>query len=460
MGVPVEQPKKDPQKELDIALTELEERVDRLRTLYEQYFMGFEKTEPNVQRKDVDRRFTVLRKTQIRNTAQRYRFNVISQKFNTYSMYWARICRQIEEGTYKRHVQKAARRFGATPASTREADLSIDIDLTDFEDFEADDLEAALAEANAAAEAYAREDGTDTVRPPEPPSQPAPSVRPQTGVQQTLEPAAAARPGVADSDTPPAQHGPALRTARPAPLPAGAKPRIVVRRRDPNAPPAESSRGLPAASASAPSSPAASESSRRLPAAAASPAPASSRRLPAAAPAAESSRRLPAAAPSAPLSVRGLPAAPPSSASPPDSVRQVPPAPAAPESARRMPLPSAPGSGRPIPAAPASAPDAVRRPGIAPAPGARSAPGAPATRSASPGAPQVQPRAASTAGAGSSPAAGAPGKLAGGAPPRGLVEPSIGVGPSSRPSLPPDSDQPRPSRRPPPPLPSQLKKNG
>ena len=116
----MEQPKsKDPQKELEIALSELEERVDRLRASYEQYFMGYEKIEPGVQRKDVDRRFTVLRKQQIRNTALRFRFNVITQKFNTYSMYWTRVCRQIEEGTYKRHVAKAARRFGRPNAPAR-----------------------------------------------------------------------------------------------------------------------------------------------------------------------------------------------------------------------------------------------------------------------------------------------------------------------------------------------------
>ncbi|MDF2697306.1 MAG: hypothetical protein K0S65_5689, partial [Labilithrix sp.] len=79
----MEQPKsKDPQKELEIALAELEERVDRLRASYEQYFMGYEKIEPGVQRKDVDRRFTLLRKQQIRNTALRFRFNVVTQKFN------------------------------------------------------------------------------------------------------------------------------------------------------------------------------------------------------------------------------------------------------------------------------------------------------------------------------------------------------------------------------------------
>ena len=43
-------------EELDVLLEELENRLERLRALYEQYFLGFEKIEPAVARKDVDRR--------------------------------------------------------------------------------------------------------------------------------------------------------------------------------------------------------------------------------------------------------------------------------------------------------------------------------------------------------------------------------------------------------------------
>ena len=55
--------------EIEKLVGELEIAVDRLRSLYEQYFMGIEKLEPTVPRKDVDRRIQVLRKEQIRNTA-------------------------------------------------------------------------------------------------------------------------------------------------------------------------------------------------------------------------------------------------------------------------------------------------------------------------------------------------------------------------------------------------------
>lgn len=138
-------------QEQEVHITELETRVDRLRVLYEQYFLGFEKLEPTVPRKDVERRFAVLRKEQIRNTALRFRFNVVTQKYNTYTTYWIRICRQIEDGTYRRHLQRAKQRFQSIPPSAQTAaaktegapeptsrtsstnELSFDFDELDFD---------------------------------------------------------------------------------------------------------------------------------------------------------------------------------------------------------------------------------------------------------------------------------------------------------------------------------------
>jgi hypothetical protein len=97
--------------EIETLVGELETRVDRLRALYEQYFMGIEKMAPSVPHKDVERRIQVLRKEQIRNTAVRFRFQMIIQRYNTYQTHWQRVCRQIEEGTYKRDMLRAQRRF-------------------------------------------------------------------------------------------------------------------------------------------------------------------------------------------------------------------------------------------------------------------------------------------------------------------------------------------------------------
>jgi hypothetical protein len=99
-------------EELDIALEELETRLERLRALYEQYFMGFEKIEPAVARKDVDRRIYVLRREKIRNTGKRFKLQTIIMRYNTFQQYWQRICREIENGTYKRHLARAERIMG------------------------------------------------------------------------------------------------------------------------------------------------------------------------------------------------------------------------------------------------------------------------------------------------------------------------------------------------------------
>jgi hypothetical protein len=95
--------------ELEVALEELESRLERLRALYEQYFMGIERIEPQIPRKDVDRRIYVLRREKIRNTAKRFKLQTIISRYNTFQQYWQRICREIEQGTYKRHLIKAER---------------------------------------------------------------------------------------------------------------------------------------------------------------------------------------------------------------------------------------------------------------------------------------------------------------------------------------------------------------
>ena len=101
---------------------ELEIAMDRLRSLYDQYFLGIEKLEPLVARKDVDRRIHALRKEQIRNTAQRFRFNMLIQRFNTYQTHWRGTCRAIEDGTLKRHILRARARFGVGQAEAASSD--------------------------------------------------------------------------------------------------------------------------------------------------------------------------------------------------------------------------------------------------------------------------------------------------------------------------------------------------
>ena len=59
-----------------------------MRALYEQYFIGIEKIEPQIPRKDVERRIWVLRREQIRNTGLRFKFQMLVQRYNTFQQYW------------------------------------------------------------------------------------------------------------------------------------------------------------------------------------------------------------------------------------------------------------------------------------------------------------------------------------------------------------------------------------
>ncbi|MGZ3422706.1 MAG: MXAN_5187 C-terminal domain-containing protein [Polyangiales bacterium] len=142
-------------EEIAALVDELEQRLERLRVLYDQFFMGIEKIPPSILQKDVERRIWILRREKIRNTGIRFKFQTMIQRYNTFTSYWMRIMREIENGTYKRDVLRAKRRFGADPnkpaqaamlsqpppPEEQEVELSLDDD---------DDLEALAAEAAAA----------------------------------------------------------------------------------------------------------------------------------------------------------------------------------------------------------------------------------------------------------------------------------------------------------------------
>ncbi|MEM7137261.1 MAG: MXAN_5187 C-terminal domain-containing protein [Myxococcota bacterium] len=97
-------------KEFEIVLSDAEVQLSRVKHLYEQYFQGIERMEPQIPRKQLDRALHQLRKSQPRNTALRFRFQTLIQRYTTLQTYWRRIARQIEEGTYRRDLMRARKR--------------------------------------------------------------------------------------------------------------------------------------------------------------------------------------------------------------------------------------------------------------------------------------------------------------------------------------------------------------
>lgn len=123
------------QKQFEATLADAENRMRRLRMLYDQWFHGLERTEPRIPRQETDRVMALLRNNPQRNTALRFRYNQLVQRYTTYTNHWQRISRQIEEGTYKRDVARARRRFGTPGEAGQDRtalegyELDIDVDL-------------------------------------------------------------------------------------------------------------------------------------------------------------------------------------------------------------------------------------------------------------------------------------------------------------------------------------------
>jgi hypothetical protein len=100
----------EPQIERQIEI--LNQKLNKLRILYDHYFMGLEKIEPLKARQEVEKFIQNLQKVNLPTTPIRFKFQTLVWRYNTYLVYWNRISRQIEEGRYKRDIERAKKRQG------------------------------------------------------------------------------------------------------------------------------------------------------------------------------------------------------------------------------------------------------------------------------------------------------------------------------------------------------------
>lgn len=126
--------------EIESKLAELDQRISALRVSYEQYFVGVDRKPPNQQRQDLVRFLHELEhKTFIQNTAQKFKLRSLVQRFQTYKIYWDRLLKQIEEGTYKRDLNKVQRKQSRIEKQQAQQDafeLDFDMDAVDsLDDF-------------------------------------------------------------------------------------------------------------------------------------------------------------------------------------------------------------------------------------------------------------------------------------------------------------------------------------
>jgi len=107
---------------LDEDLQVLDHKLRQLKVDYEHYFLGRQPREPISLRADVQKQFMRFSGVPIRNTAARFRFNSLNARFQAMKRQWDATLRQIENGTYKRHVFKAKLHEQSGPAPEKAGD--------------------------------------------------------------------------------------------------------------------------------------------------------------------------------------------------------------------------------------------------------------------------------------------------------------------------------------------------
>ena len=205
-------------EEVEAKVDEFAQKLEILRVRYEQYFIGVEKVPPVTLRMDVARIMRELEQMKVRNTALKFKIRTNVQKFVSYSTYWNRTLREIEDGTYKRHVDKAKRQQAEQerkakrgPARKKEDDAH-----PEMMSAIADEAEAFLASLGSGL--FGGNTASDAVKPAH--AQPAVTA-PAAGPSIT---GAAAKPAIIQPAAKPAIVQPA---AKPAITGAAAKPAII-----------------------------------------------------------------------------------------------------------------------------------------------------------------------------------------------------------------------------------------
>jgi len=98
---------------IEARLEDMQRKLERMRGLYESFFMGIERSPPDVLRRDMNRQILEMQQVPISNASLRFRYQAISQRWVLLITYWNRTMREIEAGTFSRDLAKAKRHLSA-----------------------------------------------------------------------------------------------------------------------------------------------------------------------------------------------------------------------------------------------------------------------------------------------------------------------------------------------------------
>jgi hypothetical protein len=101
----------DGSKPIDV--NDLQKRLEELRRAWDRYFQGIDRVPPVPIREKLGRELNQARMRRDLVSTDRFRLQQVQQRYNSYGRLWDRQMREIEAGTFKRHLAKADRKRSA-----------------------------------------------------------------------------------------------------------------------------------------------------------------------------------------------------------------------------------------------------------------------------------------------------------------------------------------------------------
>lgn len=92
----------------DDELDQLEEDIRRLKSKYDQFFMGLQKVPPHFERHQLETSIHELNKQKIRDNGRRFRLSTLVSRYNQLREMWGRRMREREEGPLDFRRRQAA----------------------------------------------------------------------------------------------------------------------------------------------------------------------------------------------------------------------------------------------------------------------------------------------------------------------------------------------------------------
>lgn len=104
MAAPKNSAQSPPSIDIDTRLSQLDSKLEKVRSLFEQYFTGVLKSQPQREHQEFKSSLTQISSADLKTTASKFKFQSIQSRHLQLSQLWTKTLRQIEEGTHKREL--------------------------------------------------------------------------------------------------------------------------------------------------------------------------------------------------------------------------------------------------------------------------------------------------------------------------------------------------------------------